>query len=261
MIVVFVGVSLNTRIQEQVKESGVCEGSSLYNLADHMTGYIVNSRSDNTAKSYFNAFKRWELFINSHGFNALPALPVHIALYLTHLLDTGATCNTVNSAVYGIKWVHELNNYTDPTNNSYVHSLVESAKRVACPVKQKKDPVTVEMLINLCDKYSNCTDLLIVRDLTMILLCFSGFLRYDEVSSLLCKNVKIKDNFLVLYIKKSKTDQYCNGNEVLITKGSSSACPYSMFLRCKNLSEVSLESDFFLFRPFDLYFVLKVLVN
>ena len=55
--------------------------------------------------------------------------------------------------------------------------------------------------------------------------------------------------FLVLYIEKSKTDQYWNGSEVLISKGTTSACPYLMFLRNKSLAEVNLDSDFFLFRP------------
>jgi hypothetical protein len=55
-------------------------------------------------------------------------------------------------------------------------------------------------------------DLLVVRDLTMILLSFAGFLRFDEVSSLLCSDVKIECEYLFLFIRKSKTDQYRNGN-------------------------------------------------
>jgi hypothetical protein len=42
----------------------------------------------------------------------------------------------------------------------------------------------------------------------MILLSFSGFLRYDEVSSLRLNDVKVHDNHLVLHLEKSKTDQY-----------------------------------------------------
>jgi hypothetical protein len=48
----------------------------------------------------------------------------------------------------------------------------------------------------------------------MILLSFAGFLRFDEVSSLLCSDVKIECEYLFLFIRKSKTDQYRNGNEV-----------------------------------------------
>jgi hypothetical protein len=42
----------------------------------------------------------------------------------------------------------------------------------------------------------------------MLLLSFSGFLRYDEVSSLRFNDVKVHDNHLVSHLEKSKTDQY-----------------------------------------------------
>ena len=159
----FVGIRLKARIQDEVQASGVGKDSSLYSLTENMCKYVVNSRSDNTVKMYYGAFKRWEVFIQRHGFVALPAQPVHIALYLTYLLDSGASCNTLNSAVYSLKRVHELNNFSDPTNNSYVHSLLESSKRIACPIKQKKDPVSEEMLIELCDRFICCNHLLVLR--------------------------------------------------------------------------------------------------
>jgi hypothetical protein len=74
----------------------------------------------------------------------------------------------------------------DPTNNSYIVSLQESAKRAFRPLKQKKDPVSIEMLLELCNMHVGNNDLLVVRDLSMILLSFARFLRFDEVSSLLC---------------------------------------------------------------------------
>jgi site-specific recombinase XerC len=65
-------------------------------------------------------------------------------------------------------------------------------KRAVRPLKQKKDPVSIEMLLELCNMHLGNNDLLVVRDLTMILLSFAGFLRFDEVSSLLCSDVKIE---------------------------------------------------------------------
>jgi hypothetical protein len=75
------------------------------------------------------------------------AQPVHIALFITHLLDSGATHNTINSIIYSIKWVHGMCYKNNPTNNSYIVSLQESAKRAVRPLKQKKDPVSIEMLL------------------------------------------------------------------------------------------------------------------
>jgi hypothetical protein len=45
-----------------------------------MSSYIINSRIDNTAKSYYYSFNRWSTFAKKHSFDVLPAQPVHIAL-------------------------------------------------------------------------------------------------------------------------------------------------------------------------------------
>ena len=154
--------------------------------------------------------KKWEHFkivfvklqeIKKQGLYALPRTVYSWNFIYSHLLDSGASCNTVNSAVYSTKWAHKLNNLTDPTDNSVVTSLQEAGRRIACPKKSKKDQVTTEMLIDLCTQFKDCKDLLIIRYLTMILLCFAGFLRYDEISSLLCKNLWWIFNFVY---RKSK---------------------------------------------------------
>lgn len=213
-----------------------------------MCELLLNSKSDNTVKSYFYAFRRWEKFITEHGQDALPAQPVHVALYLTNLLNNGSTSHPVSNALYGIKWAHEVSGLPDPTINSFVTSIVEASKRTTTKTANKKDPVSAEILIELCTHFKDSDDLLIIRDLTMILLSFSGFLRYDEISSLRFKDVVIHDNYLILYINKSKTDQYRQGNEILISKGLSIACPYVMFRRYLELANFDFDSNKNLFR-------------
>jgi hypothetical protein len=62
---------------------------------------------------------------------------------------------------------------------------------------------------------------------------------YDEVSSFRFNDVKVHDNHLVLHLEKSQTDQYRQSSDVLIAKGSTVACPYSMFLRYVSLAGFS----------------------
>ena len=38
--------------------------------------------------------------------SVLPTGPIHVAFYLTHLLQTGASKHPVNNAIYAIKWAH-----------------------------------------------------------------------------------------------------------------------------------------------------------
>jgi hypothetical protein len=59
----------------------------------------------------------------------------------------------MQSAVYGIKWAHNLQGLQDPTDNSFVHNLVETAKRQPSQPKTMTGNVTTEYLIELCTKY------------------------------------------------------------------------------------------------------------
>ena len=90
----------------------------------------------------------------------------------------------------------------DPTGNAFVNNLVESAKRTAKAPVVKKDPVSTDILISLCTMFQGSTDLAVVRDLTMILLCYSAFLRFSELSQLKCHHITVKDDYLVIKIKK-----------------------------------------------------------
>jgi hypothetical protein len=60
---------------------------------------------------------------------------------------------------------------------------------------------------------------------------------------------QVRDSFLVLHINKSKTDQCRQSNAILISKGSTSACPYNMFLKYSQLVDSGDVSEMFLFRP------------
>lgn len=51
-----------------------------------------------------------------------------------------------------------------------------------------------------------------------------------------------------MYIIKSKTDQYRQGNEVLVANGSTCACPVKMLQKNVMLADINLFSDF-LFKP------------
>ena len=179
----------------------------------------------------------------------MPASPIHVALFLVELLESGATYSVVCNIVCSLKWAHDMNGRIDPTNNAFVKNLVESAKRHAKPVRRRKEPVTKEMLISLCGKFKDSNGLMTIRDLTMILLAFSSFLRFDELSQLRCKDIIVKEDHLCIKIGKSKTDQYRDGDEILVSKGSSEACPYLMFLRYAQAASLDLSTDMYLFRP------------
>lgn len=229
-------------------EAGVCESASK-TVSTNMAGYLLQSRADNTVKKYSFAFDHFVSYCDSNALAAKPALPIVVAMYITSLLDQGKSDNVILSAVYGIKWAHNINGLRDPTDNNIVKNLMETAKRIRSKPKQKKDVISTELLKSLCDSYGKCDDVIQLRDLCMITLAYAGFLRFSELSNLCCNDITFNSDHIVLNIRKSKTDIYRRGNEVLIAKGESSACPYSMLQRYMSAAGLSVQSDDYLFKP------------
>ena len=64
------------------------------------------------------------------------------------------------SAIYGIKWAHNVNDLNDTTERNTVKLLMETAKRIAAKPKIKKNVVTTEILQTLCLAYKDCEDVI-----------------------------------------------------------------------------------------------------
>ena len=117
--------------------------------------------------------------------------------------------------------------FADPTEHSFVQSLQESTKKLNGKPVNQKHPVAGHMIVALCSQFKNSDNLMIVRCLAITILNFSGFHRFDELSSLTYNDITVHDHFLKLKIVHSKTDQYRQDNQVLIYKGNTLACPFS----------------------------------
>ena len=241
------GIGIKTTLERRLRSAGVSDKGRC--LVDKMAEYIYHSKAENTNKKYYNSFKHFKEYCKTKGFCPKPANSIHVAMYITDLLDRQVSYSVISAAFYSIKWLHSVNDFKDPTDNAFVKHLLEAAKRLRSVPVKKKDIVDTEMIQSLCELYKESNDLGNVRDLAMILLGYAGFLRFSEISDLRCSDLVFKEDHLVLKIRKSKTDIYRQGKEVLIAKGSSCACPYEMLKRYLTLSKHLANSDQYLFKP------------
>lgn len=218
-------------------------------LAERISSYLLCSRADKTKDKYKSAFKKFQKFCAEKSYQPLPADPIHVTIFMSYLLDQICSYSVISSIFYAIKWVHNVNNYTDPTENGFVKGMLDAAKRLRSQPVKRKDVVNSEMLVSLCNQYIGSSNLLDIRDLAMILTGYTGFLRFDEISKLRCNDVTFHDDHFTLNIRSSKTDKFCSGNKVMIAKGHTSACAYTMLKRYFDLASVDLSSNDFLFKP------------
>ena len=159
-------IGLKDKILADIQDTGLAHQTFPF-LASKMAEYIMKSKSDNTVSKYFysNIFKGLEQFIVSKGGIALPASPIHIALYLTDLLDKNKSESVLTSALYGIEWVHKVRGLNDLMDNIFVTNLVKAYKRISKKIVRKKQPITSDMIKALCARCATSNELLEVRDL------------------------------------------------------------------------------------------------
>ena len=96
---------------------------SLRELASRLESTVIVSRATGTADACRRPFLRWRRFAVSDEIQAFPAKPEHVALYLQHVLDTTKSHSSVDSAIYGIQWAHNLADIPSPTNSPIVHAI------------------------------------------------------------------------------------------------------------------------------------------
>ena len=107
------------------------------------------------------------------------------------------------------------------------------------------------MMIKLCEKYaSESANLSDLRVAAICVTAFHAFLRFSELAStsLRCCDVKFMSTgcdirFVELFIFKSKTDVYRDGNRVLMAETADHSCPFKILSRYVEAANIDLNSS------------------
>ena len=164
------GIGLTSNVRTRLEAVNVTEDG----LAERISSYLLHSRADKTNDKYRASFKKFQQFCAQKNYHSVPADPIHVTIFISTLLDQNCSFSVISAVFYAIKWVHNINNFVDPTENGFVKSMLEAAKRLRSQPVKRKD-VTSDMLVALCNQYANNTNLTDIRDLAMILTCYTGF--------------------------------------------------------------------------------------
>ena len=221
----------------------------LQRLVASLPATVLHSRADSTVGKYGRAFQRWKSWAESHGeVTVFPVNEVHLALYLQHLSEKLHSWSAVQEAVNAVSWVHQLSGRDPVAQSPFVQATLAGLKRILAKPKVKKEPVTVDMLAMLVGSLGKTPSLSEVRLASSCLLAFAAFLRYDEMAKLRCCDIIFDEASMTVHIASSKTDQYRQGDSVLVARTGSPTCPVAMMERYFAMAELSHHSQLALFR-------------
>ena len=134
----------------------------------------------------------------------------------------------MEEAANAISWAHQLAGYQAMSESSFVRIVLDGLQRQMAKPKVRKELVTTDMMSPLVDNLGTSPSLSDVRLLAACLLAFSAFLRYDELAKLRCCDINFTKKHMSIRIVSSKTDQYCQGDRVLVARTGSPTFPVAI---------------------------------
>ena len=160
--------------------------------------------------------------------NELPADPFFVALFILKKIQEGVSFAVVDAIFYSIKFFHVSVNLQDPCDTPVVENLYEAAKRLLFSPKNRKEPITIDLIHKIYDNLirNNLNHKLTnLRLFVLIILGYTGFLRYSELSVLRRCDFIFYDTYMEVFIEKSKCDVYREGKWLTIAKFEDDICP------------------------------------
>lgn len=228
---------------------GQLQDPELRRLASSLPDTVLHSRADSTASKYLYAFRRWKMWAEKRiEVTVYPVQEVHFALYLQHLGETTQSRSAVEEAVHAISWVQQLAGHPPISGSPFVRAALSGLQRKLAKPKVRKEPINTAMLVAMVDNLGPSPSLTDLRLVAIALLAFAAFLRYDELAKLRCCDIVFAPTSMTVQITSSKTDQYRQGEAVLVARSGSSTCPVAMMERYFNMASISPSSKLHLFR-------------
>ena len=224
------------------------DNSFLRGLADKLPQVVQSSKSKTTIKTYNYAFKRFSAWCLEYNLCSLPASVSTIAVYLSYLIQREVSTSVFQTAFYAIKWEHDLNLYSSVIADKFFQLIFEGGVRILSKPVNKKDPITVDILQKVIDKFDDLNSLSNLRICCLMLLGYAGFLRFNELSNLKASNIVFFNSHVEILIESSKTDVYRQRNKVVIARTKTKLCPVTMLERYLAVANISLKSDDYIFR-------------
>ena len=196
--------------------------------ADNLQDLIKSRWANSTNQKYQQAWKKWTSWCHVHPESTIiPAEPFYVSLYVNDMVINSSTPSQLDAAAAGIRWGHTNQGLPSPTDHILVKTVIEGGKRRTCHLtkKRQKEPFTAQFIKDLFDTYYTSKNSLHDRFLLTCLLCFTGFLRIEELQHVQIKDIELRTDLVRITIPKAKNDQMREGHVVMIARTSTKYCP------------------------------------
>ena len=184
---------------------------------------ITASHADSTRTMYDWAWSQWERWCPARAATTLPAEPALICAYLTERAAEGLSVGSIDLACGAIAYQHRRRGLDDPILTEGVRQVRRGLRRLigTAPRRQAR-PLSTDDIRQIVEHIDRST-VLGARDAAIILLGYASAMRRSELAALRLDDIEFKPGGVMLTIRRSKTDQYADGQVVAVVHGQHAA--------------------------------------
>jgi integrase len=226
-----------SRVLKNSTEPGRNPAENLARLRQRAQAFATNSKSENTRKAYRQHWARFEEWCRDHDMIPLPASPITVASFITHLAETGIRPSSIGLVLTSISQAHQLSAHDNPTRSPIVRECQQGIRRQVGTAPAQKAPIVVEHLRRIVNTLDD--ELVAIRDRALVLVGFAGAFRRSELVALDIRDIEERPEGLKIRIRSSKTDQEGAGRSVGIPFGGDpTLCPIRALRRWLQQSRI-----------------------
>ena len=181
-----------------------------------VSDYITAALADNTRQAYRGDLQDFVLWGG-----VLPSTPEIVAAYIAARAEIHSPI-TISRRVTGIARAHTSQGLPDPTKTELVRVVMRGIRRTHGKPQRQAAPLLKQDLLSLLPLMIGTKG---IRDRALILLGFAAALRRSELVALDYTDLQFVSDGLIVYLRRSKTDQSGEGRKIAVPNGRTSACP------------------------------------
>ena len=163
----------------------------------------LTSRAVNTVKTYRAGFNKWKLFALENNLVVFPVNQIEFEIFLTEKVEEGVAFQSLKNVIHAVNHFHNLfyiqTIQVDP-------KVLDFCQRFCRKVDNRKRPLLkseFNTIVRL--NTQRFSDFKLLRDLSIIIFAFIGFLRFDDLSQLRLCDVDIFGGTVKLKVFETKS--------------------------------------------------------
>jgi site-specific recombinase XerD len=196
--------------------------SELINLEQEAAEIASRARSANTIRAYQNDWLHFSSWCGARGLATLSALPRTISLYMMAHKDQYSMA-TLNRRLSSIAAAHRMADHPFDSRCREIALVMDGLRRTKTIRQRQVTALTTPLLKRaLNDTSKTMAD---QRDRALILIGMAGALRRSELVALEVSDLTFSTEGVRLVIKRSKGDQFGEGQAIAIGRTNTNLCP------------------------------------